>query len=544
MKKIVTLLVIFMVSLFFQFCSEEKIDTTLPPPSISFPYETLNVDMNKIDNPPVVAFVKSESGLKEVVLKIDATDSVIDYSTTTQFFNNKAFTLSEKIMYASNFKKVMLQATDRAGKTTIEEMPLSVIGLMNPPSVLFSVDSIVYDELIGGEIDPTSFSITSDAGLIKVELLLATPDGQIPYMDPIELEDAPGSFEFSQLIEFSPVIQGLIVRATDTYNQVGITTLPYIYRELPTPEITLLSNDTIYAQIPGEIEISAQIIAIRGIEMIEVIRHQNTGTQVIEDIVHSEMLGGTVEEKELILQVPVDKATSGISIRATNQIGKEDIAVIKTFVSMTLISGMEMGTQRHSTGFMRYYPTFITDVTLPNYEPYLEVYGLLSLKDAKTYSMDYYIANRNNTANVDMKMNVNWDVNNAWYRLSGVNAGVDEGAFSSSASTGGITIAGLDASQKIAINTKFKLMDSTFDFDNATAASIEAIDPSSIAAASVNFYDSGGIIAFKTSDASTAGGGRVGVMKEVSRIPFTVQGYGTYAHQFAISVFVIKILNP
>lgn len=56
-----------------------------------------------------------------------------------------------------------------------------------------------------------------------------------------------------------------------------------------------------------------------------------------------------------------------------------------------------------------------------------------------------------------------------------------------------------------------------FDFDNATAESISnAISASNITSNKINPFVVGDIIAFKTADTSTAGGGRIGVMKILS----------------------------
>lgn len=540
MKKILNILLIApLLSLLLFSCSEEEIDMSQPSPTVKFAFDTLYVDLNKIDNPPIVAFIKSTVGLESVTLKIDVVDSIITYNTITEFFDQKAFSLSQKLSYASNFKYIIVEAIDRAGKISIGKLPLKITNVVAPPKITFTVDSIVYDELIGGKIPNTAYTVESEAGLTKIEMFLATADGQVPYIDPIELSDKPTSFDFSQLVEYSPNMKGFIVKATDSYNQIGIVTLPFIYREMPTPEITLLSLDTINVPSAGNIEVKAHIKAVRGIQSIQIIRKQNNGLAVTEEVIKSELINGALEEKEINYQLPVDDATSAIIIKVTNRIGKERTIAIKTFVNMQFITS-RMGGLRYDIGLMRYHPTFITPAKLSEYEDYLDVYALFSIKDAKTYSMDYYIEALVNTTNVDMKFNINWDVNNPWYQISGIGVGVDDGAFKAS---DGTTISSLDPSKKVTVSTKFKIMDESFNFEEATASSIREIDPTSVDATSVRFYDMGTVIAFKTDEASTAGGGRVGVMKEIERIPVFVPGYGTYQHQFSISVIQIKILN-
>ena len=53
-----------------------------------------------------------------------------------------------------------------------------------------------------------------------------------------------------------------------------------------------------------------------------------------------------------------------------------------------------------------------------------------------------------------------------------------------------------------------------FDFDNATAASIERDIPlSNIVSNTINPFEVGDVLAFKTASTSTSGGDRVGIMK-------------------------------
>ncbi len=538
MKEVFKIIFIVLAGISLQFCSDESIDQTLPPPAVSFAFDTLDVDLNKVDNPPVVAFIKSDIGLAVVNLKVETNDSIIPLSSVSEFFDSKAFSLSERITYEVNHKNIIIEAIDIAGKMTTEELPMKVVGVMSPPAIEFSVDAIIYDELIGGDIPLTEYIITSEAGITKVEMFFATEEGQLPYMAPVELEEPSSLYEFSQQIEYTPNMSGLIVKATDTYGQIGISLLPYSFIAMPAPEITLLSNDTIYSDNSTNITVRANVESIRGIQTIEVVRYQNSGNGLSEETIDLDIVNGAVEEKEVNIEVPINEATSSISIRATNQAGKEDVVTIKTFVNIRVLSQVKFGSFRYDTGLMRYYPNFITDATLPNYEPYLDVYALLSLNDAKTYSMDYYIAAKENTANVDIKLNVYWDSNNPWYQLSGIATGVDENANFFP------TIANLDASQKVVVDTRFRLLDANFDFDNATASSLSSIDPSTVNDKSLRYYDKGTVIAFKTGSESSVGGETIGVMKEVDRIPISVQGYGSYTHQFTISILEIKILNP
>ena len=135
---------------------------------------------------------------------------------------------------------------------------------------------------------------------------------------------------------------------------------------------------------------------------------------------------------------------------------------------------------------------------------YPDTYGLLSLNDLKTYSIDYAIANESNAKNVDVKFYCFGG--SAVPRLYSMSFKDKDGEYSGS--TGKLSAI------SVKNDTRFAIL-SSFDFDNATASSISAISSSIITANQLNPVAVGDIIAFKTADTSTAGE-RVGVMKIIS----------------------------
>jgi|GEM_PF-380649 len=518
-----------LIGILFQFCDEtEKIDLTKSPPAIGFAFDTLYVDLNNVDNPPIVAFIKSEIGLKEVGLHIKTTDgAIIEYALFSDFFNKYAYSLSEIVTYDSSFEAIIVEAVDIADRKTSEELSISVTDFVNPPIITFSVDKLVYDEFLGGQIPNTEYSITSEAGLKKLEMFFATEDGQIPYIEAIELEDNPSSYEFDEPVEYSKEMLGFIVKVTDLYNKVTISTLPFEYIEIPTPVVALVT-EKIDAEEAGSYEIQFDVKAVGGIRSIEILRWQNNGISSSEESLKTIPYGEEIDEVTVTETVEVTEATSSVIIRVTNTIGKVTVETIPAYVNMQYVPELYLGGHRYNIGLN----------VMPG------VYPLLSFKDMKTYSMDYYTENKDNTANIDMKLYIHYGTAPPaiYFPSSMWPTGTYSGQFADSF---GLTIENMDPEAVISNDTRLANLGSDYDFENATSASIKAIPLSTISTRQLAITEPGFVIAFKTASTSTSGGNRVGIIKEVARIPVTPPaGYGAYAPSFSISVLAIKFPNP
>lgn len=68
-------------------CSDDNdnIDPNAAAPVVKFPMEQLDIDLNLVDNLPVVAVIKSQAGLQQVDMKIQTAEGIIDYKTVTEF---------------------------------------------------------------------------------------------------------------------------------------------------------------------------------------------------------------------------------------------------------------------------------------------------------------------------------------------------------------------------------------------------------------------------------------------------------------------------
>ena len=74
-RKIYTLLILGLC-LGFAACSDDNdgLDPNAAAPVIKFPMEQLDVDLNKVDNLPVVDVIKSQAGLQSVTMKLQTVE--------------------------------------------------------------------------------------------------------------------------------------------------------------------------------------------------------------------------------------------------------------------------------------------------------------------------------------------------------------------------------------------------------------------------------------------------------------------------------------
>ena len=117
-KRLFTILAgIFAVMSFAACNDDEGIDPSAAEPTITYAYDTLEADLNVVDNLPVVAIVKSEAGLKSVSLSINTSDGeTVPVTTVTEFFNARSYSLAEEINYESNYTEAVIEAVDLLGR--------------------------------------------------------------------------------------------------------------------------------------------------------------------------------------------------------------------------------------------------------------------------------------------------------------------------------------------------------------------------------------------------------------------------------------------
>ncbi|WP_294071835.1 hypothetical protein [Proteiniphilum sp. UBA1028] len=487
-NKIITLLIILITFGGVISCGDEReiLDSSTREPDITFAFDVMKIDMNLIDNLPVVAIIRSELGLKNVLIQIKKTDNnIIDYKTFTEFFNENSFSYAEKINYSADYQSIIITATDKLDRSISETLPLNITEVKEAPSIIFNPSSILYDEIEGGEMPETNFTVQSVAGLKSLEMFLVAESGQTQYGFPIDFPDKENEYTFNQQIMYKEGDKGFRVKATDIYGQVKIATLPVQYLT-PTPPVVTITEDTIYADKDQTKIIPLQITSQRGIAEIKIYRIEDG----IENLVHTIVRDDKPLKLNLTPEVTCTNATSKIKIVVSDVVNKSSEALITAIVNMYFTAHLEIGTHPLANGYSGY----------PN------VYSLLSLKDFKTYPVDYAVENEANASNVDLKFYAFGG--QAVLRMYSIDGGTGTKSNEFRGSSGKSVL-----DMPIQNATKvLKLVD--FDFDNATAESITRDIPlSNIVSNTINPFNVGDVLAFKTASTSTSGGDRVGIMK-------------------------------
>lgn len=462
----------------------ENIDPNASAPVIKFPMEQLDVDLNKVDNLPVVAVIKSQAGLQSVTMKIQTVEGTVEYKTVTDFFNPNSYSLSENLEYNANYQAFIIEATDKLDHIITGTLPISVTDVVERPVITFDPEEIIYDEMDENPTIPrTTFKITSEAGLKTVEMYLVSASGQ-ESKGIINLSGEK-EYTFDEMIDYKEGDRGFKVKAEDTYGYITISTLPVTYKTIPGPSLTL-TESTIFAGTDAKKGVPVQIESVRGVHEVVIYRIEN-GSEV-------EALRETKNGEHTLNYAPeIDftEATSKLKVVVSDgREGKEAIGYMKAYVNMD-VATLNVGSQPLANNAHVKYP---------------DAFGMVSLNDLKTYSVDYAIANEVNAKNVDFKFYC-FGASGSPRLYSMDNTGKD-GEFSGS--TGKLSAI------KVKNLTRFAIL-SNFDYENATVASISSeILSSSIAQSLLDPIAVGNVIAFRTGGSSAAGGGRIGVMKVIN----------------------------
>ena len=490
-RKIYTLLILGLC-LGFAACGDDNdgLDPNAAAPVINFPMEQLDVDLNKVDNLPVVA------GLQSVTMKVQTVEGVTEYKTVTDFFNPNSYSLSENLEYNANYEAFIIEATDKLNHVTSGTLPIAVTDVMARPVITFDPEEIVYDEMDENPVIPrTTFEVVSEAGLKVVEVYLVSATGQ-ESKGSVEL-NGKKDFSYDEMINYKEGDKGFKVKAVDIYDNVTISTLPVEYRTVPIPVLTL-PELPIFATTDAKQGVPVKVESVRGVHEVIIYRIEN-GQEI--EVLREQKNG----EKQLdyTLEIDFTETTSQIKVVVSDgRVGKEAVGTVKAYVNMDVAT------------------VNISSKTFANsaHEKYPDAYGLLSFKDLKTYSVDYALASADNAKNVDLKfycMGKGKDVPSE-PRLYSINA-TKTNEYTGS---GGVSLNTAAVKNKTMIA---KL--SGFDYDNATVTSIASeISASLIVKEELIPIAEGDIIAFKTASTSAAGGNRIGVMKIISMTPSIGEG--------------------
>lgn len=469
----------------FAACSDDNdgVDPNATAPVIKFPMEQLDVDLNKVDNLPVVAIIKSQAGLQSVKMKIQTVEGTTEYKTVTDFFNPNSYSLSENLEYNANFKAFIIEATDKLNHVTSETLAISVTDVMERPIITFDPEEIVYDEMDESPVMPrTTFKIISEAGLKKVERFLVSADGQTSKGGDVLNGDK--TYEYDELIEYKEGDKGFKVKAEDEYGNITISTLAVSYKTVPAPVLTL-GIELISTDEGVETEVPMHIESVRGVKYVAISRIENG----ISTEIYREEITGENKNFDYKPKVKLTEETSHLKVTVSD--GRDDKAVSKTVKSYVNMEVVQLKVGSH---------------ILANAEPF----ALISLNDMKTYSVDEAISSNESAKNVDIKFFINSAESVLSFRFYSMENVDNKNSLYKG--TGGNTLGKLPVKNM----TKFVLFPARFDYDAATRSSIQ--NEYSIGSADQKVYMTinnfvGSVIGFKTGGSSSAGGERFGVMK-------------------------------
>lgn len=490
-KRLFTILAGVFAVMSFAACNDNKgIDPSTAEPTITYAYDTLEANLNVVDNLPIVAIVKSEAGLKSVSLSINTSNGeTIPVTTVTEFFNAKSYSLAEKINYEPEYTEAVIEAVDRLDRKAEAKMPISIIDVVEAPSIVFTPAKWQYDETVGGEKPRTHIEVNTSALLQLIEISRVKDSGQEPYTSlTFTNEDQQKSWSFDEMIEFDEFDRGFRVKAVDNYGQVRIETMQILYKTVPPPVVTF-AQTTITADKDEEKAVEIAIESQAGIVKVELFRMEGTTETSVKTTAYEKLNKLNYAEKMLFTN-----STSGVKVIVTDNVGRTTTATTKASVNM-------------------YYVEEIPVTTAPAGDGASAAGGakrLLSLGGQKTYSVKECLENTDLQSHADVKV----------YYMNGNAQSVR--IYSMKEADGKNKEYAYDGKNindfNIINDTRFLNLGDKFDFENATAADIAAIDAGTIQSVNIKGKEEliGTTIAFKTGSKSSAGNGKVGLMKLVS----------------------------
>lgn len=468
-------------------CSDDSgLDPSSAEPVVAYPYDTLVADLNMVDNLPVIAIVKSETGLRSVSLSIlTSAGDKVPVTTVTEFFDRNSYSLSESVSYKADYVSAVVSAVDLLGRSAEAALPIKIIGIVEPPQILFTPDSWTYDETVGGDIPRTHIEVFSSAMLKSVEITRVKTSGQTLFTSvDFSSEDPQSEWTFDESIRYDEFDRGMKVKVTDSYGQVRIATMSVVYKTVPPPSVEFAAA-TIIADRNEEKGVQVAIASQAGVAKVELFRVEGKVETLVSETAYS-------GEKTLdyVGTMTFTDATSGVKVVVTDRVGRSSTASAGALVNLIFAESIPVGSGVLADGAEG-------------------VCRLLSLGDQRTYSVQECFDDPSLQAHADVKV----------YYMNGHAQSVRIYSMKEADNKNGEYAAGgknINAFSPLNA-TCFKLV-TNLSFDTATAADIAAIDAASIQSTNIKGKEEliGATIAFKTAAGSSAGASRVGLLKLVS----------------------------
>lgn len=512
LMKLKNIFILFLTALMVWGCNddEEKLDLAgTTAPQVKFVFEEMIADLNKTDNLPVIGVISSDLGLKAVNMYIVDGGEQTFYKEITSFFNPKAYSFAEKLEFKSTYEAFVIEAIDLGDRVTKELLDFELIPFKEAPVVTFTPEKISYDEQNPTPIPNTKFVITSTAGLKTIEMTLITTEGMIPYGQTLNFDEPPMEYTFDEKIDYNETSRGFRVKVTDIYGQVKYGNLEVDYKSVPPPVMTI--ETTLINSADGKgIVLPIKVESAAGVKKLEIFRIEKT----VETVVYSKEYTGE-NDLDIDPQFDINLQTTAVKVVVTDRTNaaRTDTKVIKAVVGFDYIQNYQVGSQRYAAGI----------------QEFPDVYSLFSFNDMRGYSVDDALGTRESSIDIKFYMFGGQAVPRV-YAMDGGASGTKNNEFIGK--TG-------KASDFMVMNaTRLLKLPAGYDFDNATVEDIEKIIGSQITLNNINPAAAGDVIAFRTASTSSAGGGRIGIMK-ISKIVNTnpsvvIQG------EFTISVKLPK----
>lgn len=468
-------------------CSDDSgLDPSSAEPVVAYPYDTLVADLNMVDNLPVIAIVKSETGLRSVSLSIlTSAGDKVPVTTVTEFFDRNSYSLSESVSYKADYVSAVVSAVDLLGRSAEAALPIKIIGIVEPPQILFTPDSWTYDETVGGDIPRTHIEVFSSAMLKSVEITRVKTSGQTLFTSvDFSSEDPQSEWTFDELIHYDEFDRGMKVKVTDSYGQVRIATMAVVYKTVPPPSVEFAAA-TIIADRNEEKGVQVAIASQAGVAKVELFRVEGKVETLVSETAYS-------GEKTLdyVGTMTFTDATSGVKVVVTDRVGRSSTASAGALVNLIFAESIPVGSGVLADGAEG-------------------VCRLLSLGDQRTYSVQECFDDPSLQAHADVKV---------YYMIGNAQSVRIYSMKEADNKNGEYAAGGKNINAFSPLNaTCFKLV-TNLSFDTATAADIAAIDAASIQSTNIKGKEEliGATIVFKTAAGSSAGASRVGLLKLVS----------------------------
>jgi hypothetical protein len=478
-------------------CGNNDVDwSQTKAPEITLILDSVQPDLNKTDNIPVLCVVFSEAGLRSVKMSLVKNGEEIPYKEVSAFYDPKQYSVKELPQWEMGIDAFRIVASDVAGRSTEAQLPVTVIEYKLPPVISFELPEIVIDETTGTtEIPLTKFEVRGATVLSSMEITLFRKTGPEPVTpNPSFVIDRDSIYRFEQDILYQDGDIALQVKATDKYGKSKIETLPIKYIPVPAPELTATgatSLETIVANSGSNRTLTfhaSSTIGITAIRVYKLEKDAETELTAVSQYYNSE------KEVDFTAVLPAFEATwNAVRIKAYDQLGRSTSIDIQTIIDLRYAENVRIGSQYYSKTADPEYP---------------DSYCFFSVKDLKTYPLQYFF---NNKSNIDLTFYIFLGAPDI--RIYSPTVNRNDGycaGWSTDVDNGIPAMLDGEAAWNGKNNTKtvqYMKGSYAFDFDNATADDLAALRDGSL-------FDSGGgtiaglktgdVVIFKTAASSTA----------------------------------------